>query len=377
MPRIVNDDHWLGGFITAMMDELQRMLNRLASPTTFSRDEIINMRETINSNDATVRAQHRAMNDMRLRPKMNMYEAVLNLAMTELGRREENRGKPVSESPAMAARRLRQPDLDMYASDGRHEVPLEYWTTVKSVPALQPGSVTDLRQIIDNRRNNRDSGDFRPVGAPLRERNEITDNWDDPIAGPSSSAAVQRRHETIRAIAVGRLDEERASSARSRSERDVSPMSAASRGSRMSYTSSAQSVCSGPLKNVAYPPMADWCPIPLSRDDPNLIGRSEIYVRPSQRTQIETCPACDGNHPMFKCDTMKEPDMRERWYVALSVGVCLFCLRLGHSSFSCWRLGQCRRCGTRHNSVLCPTLAKNRLVFKKVKKIVDGRRESE
>lgn len=199
----------------------------------------------------------------------------------------------------------------------------------------------DLRQVINDRRNNRERDEF---------------------------VTVQQRHETIRAIAVKKMEhEEEASghSARSRSERDASPKSTTSLSSRMNYSSSVQSAFSMPMKNVAYPPMADWCPIPLGRDEPNLIGRSEIYVRPPNGS-ID-CPACDGDHPMFRCETMRHPDMRERWYVALRVGVCLFCLHVGHSSFSCNRIGRCRRCKTRHNSVLCPTLPKNRLVFRTIK----------
>lgn len=364
MPKFTSSSQWMAGHISAKINELQRMLNLLGSDSVMSRAEIINMRGVINGNDRSLRSQHQSIDDIRLRPSLVMYEQILNLAIVELGRREDNKGHPVPESEAMRARRLRQPNLDTYASDGNRETPLECWTVPTSAPPVTAGSATDLRDVIEDRRNKREECVFRPIGEPSPERTEITDKWNEPKPGPSS-ATVRERHEKIRKIAHEQLERETTGSVksyRSRSTRDGSPVSVSSHSSRVSYVSRAQSAFSEPIRGVAYPPMADWCPYPIQADDAGLIGRSEIYVRPL--TGNQQCPACDGNHLMIRCETMKSPDMRERWFVALRSGVCLFCLKLGHSSLSCKLIGCCRRCETRHNSVLCPTLATNRLSFR-------------
>lgn len=102
---------------------------------------------------------------------------------------------------------------------------------------------------------------------------------------------------------------------------------------------------------VRLPPMLNEAPFLVHIDDPTLIGRSEVYVR---RTDDRTlCPLCTKEHRMYRCPEFLAGSLRERWHHAINLGVCLNCLRPGHSSFKCQSEGACKRCGTRHNSLLC------------------------
>lgn len=71
------------------------------------------------------------------------------------------------------------------------------------------------------------------------------------------------------------------------------------------------------------------------------------------------CPICRGAHRAYRCTTLIRAGILERWYIILSRGLCLNCLYGKHSSFTCSRIGACERCGTRHNSLLCPNNPNN------------------
>lgn len=361
MPRFMSSEQYLAGYISAKMDVLQVSLNRLASHATFTRTELENMREIINMNDASIRSQHRSIFDMRLRPSLTIYENVLELTLTELARREENRGRPVPESDAMRARRLRSSDLDAYASDGRGEVPLERWSVINPSLSYHPESAADLRRVLENRRQGREAPEY--PNACSQE------------ACSSAQSMMQRTsedwHDELRQRAMAKMEMEQDED--ERPNRELSPMSVrscSSVSSFASYVSSKQTEFSSPVSGVSYPPMEDELSTPIDPDDPDLIGRSEFYTR--RATADTSCPDCGGAHPMIRCPNVLGKPMRERWYRALRAGVCLNCLRVGHSSFTCRTEGACRRCKTRHNSVLCPTLAKNKATFNQVKRIARG-----
>lgn len=124
------------------------------------------------------------------------------------------------------------------------------------------------------------------------------------------------------------------------------------------YLSAPQTRATGPQKGVAYPPMAYALPYPLPRDNSRVIGYSEIFT--STKGDHGRCVLCEGSHKMYRCQRMMELGLGERWRLALSKGVCLHCLYPRHSSFTCSEPGACKRCGTRHNSVLCPKNPGNR-----------------
>lgn len=124
-----------------------------------------------------------------------------------------------------------------------------------------------------------------------------------------------------------------------------------------SYKSAQQEKFSAPKKGITYPPMAWSLPQSLSKRDPTIIGMSEIYI--NRIDNDKKCMICQGRHKMYRCNTMLRAGILERWYIALSKGVCLHCLYPRHSSFTCKELGACNRCGKRHNSILCPSNPRN------------------
>lgn len=168
---------------------------------------------------------------------------------------------------------------------------------------------------------------------------------------PSRRDGQDRANEPIR------KNEQRHGSEPSRaSERGWSD-AAPSQTSR-AYVSSQQEKFTAPVSGRAYPPVQVTPPVALSRRDPSIIGKSELFVHPPQPASI--CPICPGaQHKLFRCPKMLRADLQERWYRALRAGVCLNCLMRGHSSFTCYNGEACIKCKCRHNSILCP---KNRSI---------------
>lgn len=374
MPRLTKSDQFLAGFITARQSDLQEMLNELASPKFLTENEMHNMRGRIDQIDANVRRQHRDIESPRLRPKLTFYEQVLELALSELTRRERHRGHLPPESDAMRARRLRSnQDLDPYASDGQGEVPLECWTCVNPAPRPAPSNVRDLRERLNDRREGREkvwwsreqptsSEQSRYDRQHLERQVQCPPETSRPSGGGSDGAGpsgLQRVNSAVRSPSPRRMETDDSSvSAMSRSIRDISPTSARSRSSIASYVSVQQTAFSEPQTGVPLPPRRDSLPCELNRTDRDLIGRSEIYVR--SQVSDGSCAYCGDQHRMYRCPAFGALGLRERWYQALSGGVCLNCLRLGHSSFTCLRPGACKRCGVRHNSLLCTLNRANR-----------------
>lgn len=367
MPRLVSNSEYLAGYISGKIHELQSLLEVLASPTELSENEMRNMRTRIDLIDASVRQQHRSISNPQVRPKLNMYEQILELSITELARREKHRGKQPPESDAMRARRIRNDDdYAPYASDGRGPVPLEYWTVVNPAPRRAPVSADDLRLALGNRRSGRDDRDNwatvpnqeRPMEREKfqRERPKTSPRNDGTEAGPSG---IQRIRDQSRSRTSSAMDtsEDRHSNI-GRHNREDSPGSARSRSSMSSYVSTRQSVFSRAQRGVPLPPISERLPHPINRLDSELIGRSEVYVR--RAGSATGCPMCGRDHRMYRCDEFMKLNLRERWYESLRNGVCLNCLRHGHSSFTCLRPGACNRCGSRHNSLLCPRHPSNR-----------------
>lgn len=124
-----------------------------------------------------------------------------------------------------------------------------------------------------------------------------------------------------------------------------------SRSSFSSYASAPMRQFTGAIRGITYPPFARESPVVIPRDDRRIIGTSEYFVHPCTGM---FCPLCLSNgHFMYDCDELWRSGMHERWYVALAAGVCLDCLRRGHSHFTCGRNDTCPRCRVRHNSILC------------------------
>lgn len=124
--------------------------------------------------------------------------------------------------------------------------------------------------------------------------------------------------------------------------------------SRAAYVPGPMERLRGPVTHRPYPPFAEKPEPPLVREDPKLIGMSEVFIHPL-RTQAKICPICPGGkHKLHQCKTFLCMGLQAKWYTVLKKGVCLNCLIRGHSHLTCKRPGTCTRCGTRHNSKLCP-----------------------
>lgn len=291
----MNTGEYLAGFITAKQGELQGILDTLASDAVFSESEMQHMREKIDLIDATVRSQHRDIQDRRLRQRLTIYEQIMDLTVSELARREQNRGRRPPESEG-------------------------------------PMSADDLRRALTERREG-------------RYRNEF---WGNPI--PPSGRQIIRT--TPRLPSPSTMDtDDSSSSTGGRRTRHTSPTSTRSRSSIASYVSTRQTSFDRPQRGVALPPILDQIPYLIDRRDRDLIGRSEFYIQKPDRHG--RCPQCREDHRMYRCGEFLNFNLLDRWYHALIAGVCLNCLRPGHSSFKCIKKGACNRCGTRHNSLLC------------------------
>uniref|UniRef100_A0A2H1VWV5 SFRICE_018011 n=1 Tax=Spodoptera frugiperda TaxID=7108 RepID=A0A2H1VWV5_SPOFR len=63
------------------------------------------------------------------------------------------------------------------------------------------------------------------------------------------------------------------------------------------------------------------------------------------------CVVCKGNHWIYDCPTFLAKSVQERRDEALKLHLCSNCLRTGHRAHDC-KLGPCRECKRRHNSLL-------------------------
>lgn len=341
------------------------MLDTLASEVELTEREMRNMRGRIDAIDQSIHTQSREIYNPLLRPKMRQYQAILDLAIRELERRESHRGRRPPESESMRARRLRSnDDLSGYSSDHRGPVPLERWTTIEREAVPAPVDAVDLRQRLKDRKLGIGQWSYRPAidhisppRSPSPPPHSVggmqsvciaMGDEDRNEAGPSGLQQIVPRRRTPSPSSMS-TDSDDASTG-GRPSRPASPQSFRSRSSLASYQSAQMQRQLRPRYDVPLPPIRDQNPRRLDRNDSSLIGISEIYVRrPARR-----CPYCGEDHRMHRCLQFRALQLLERWYHALNNGVCLNCLRWGHSSFRCLKEGACRRCGVRHNSLLCP-----------------------
>lgn len=297
MPRITNSHEYLAGYISGRMSELHAMLDTLQSETHSTELEMQHMRNQIMAIDASIRTQHRGIADRRVRPSLDIYNGIQQFALRELERRESHRGARPPESEAMRARRLRTDrDLDAYASDGRGPVPLENWTVVNPAPSRPIVSANDLRRALEDKRMGRFQ--WQPAGFDVS--NEVQHRSQpqspepcessaqmetDDRAGPSGVEEIenrQRRPQHERRVSTSSSEE-------SRNERR-SVNSARSRSSIQTYASSQQSRFRTAQWGIPLPPWGNQLPRRINRNDPGLIGSTEIYVQRPSVEGRERCP---------------------------------------------------------------------------------------
>lgn len=294
----------------------------------------------INDIELTVQTQTKLVSDECVRPKLLEYNALNALAEKWLAQRAEGDGSAPEEQPlemqfgqvtgSMLAGRpqieeVDADELELYASENEDPMPMERWSTVKPTSSYRPVH-------------------FEPTNAI------------EPMPSTSKQADLRQALEQRRPAQCGALQV-----ARNKQSRGDGPMNqqcanetAPSERSHASYVSTKQEKFMAPVTGRAYPPFRRELPIALSRQDPNIIGISEIFVHPAQ-ADAHICPICPiSRHKLYRCPTMLRAGLRERWFLALRAGVCLNCMIREHSSFTCMNVGACVKCCCRHNSILCP-----------------------
>lgn len=360
MPLNVNSAEFLVGYIQSKMEQMHAIVHRLDDDEGFSQRELERMREEYLTIDLDIQTQSRSVDDKDVEPTMEEYRALYSVTeqkwkvqyakvdtskgaipknrraspeiqFGEVDMAEYENDEPVDEPQ----RRVVDTSMEMYVSDNEEPVPLQYWSYVRT------------------------TANFRPI--QFARSDEL---W-------SASATKQPK---LRAKTTRRHIQQSPSTVFSSSESQIDPvyggrfnrLSTSSQASRqkpkksvVSYVSSKQEPFSKAVSGRPYPPMLTQLPYSISRTDSRIIGMSEIYVRRPKPAQI--CPICPGGkHKLFHCTTFERSSLLERWFRALSAGVCLNCLTLGHSSFTCMSPGACTRCQKRHNSLLCPMNPMNR-----------------
>lgn len=71
----------------------------------------------------------------------------------------------------------------------------------------------------------------------------------------------------------------------------------------------------------------------------------------AQRQGVFLCIICGENHKIYDCSTFKAKGIQERLNYVKKYKLCANCLRQGHPLSEC-RMGPCRECKERHNSLL-------------------------
>lgn len=367
MPKCTYTPEFLAGYIRCQMETVRRILYRLENQVNFTIRELENVR--IELDDANSQAQFQAylVKDESIRPIMKEFFALMQRSMEQRERRvQRQRAIGAGDDSVPRALQIGEPDramvvdpivrtredLEPYASDNEEPFPLELMSAVRPGRNFEPVrfEVTVPNEIV---RNPEPSTSQQ---ADLRDRLEQQH--------AHQSRERDRRGELLRGRGRGRVWQSRTfvpsqTSERSRSivRDNASVTSTAS--SYASYVSRPMEELSGPVGGRTFPPIRREPPTPLVRNDPGLIGSSEVYVHPPQ-DDPHMCPKCTtARHKLFQCTTFLRMGLQEKWYTVLKLGVCLHCLIRGHSHFSCKSPGTCWRCHKRHNSKICPNNPNN------------------
>jgi len=70
------------------------------------------------------------------------------------------------------------------------------------------------------------------------------------------------------------------------------------------------------------------------------------------KTQIDSCPFCDGNHYLSSCPEFSVRSVQKRTHFVRSQKRCFGCLRTGHFTRECRMRHTCQRCHGSHPTVL-------------------------
>lgn len=85
-------------------------------------------------------------------------------------------------------------------------------------------------------------------------------------------------------------------------------------------------------------------------------SRAAVAEQPSTskgKKHKPVCVECGGEHYLHKCDRFKEMSMVQKRAFLDHLRMCHNCFSSSHLTGQC-KQGGCKRCGTKHNSLLCP-----------------------
>ena len=72
----------------------------------------------------------------------------------------------------------------------------------------------------------------------------------------------------------------------------------------------------------------------------------------SESSPVAVCPACQGTHELFRCDTFRGLTVADRSSLVREHRLCFRCLKGGHLKTDCLFKGRCHVCKDTHNSLL-------------------------
>ncbi|XP_033361813.1 uncharacterized protein LOC117240065 [Bombus vosnesenskii] len=102
-------------------------------------------------------------------------------------------------------------------------------------------------------------------------------------------------------------------------------------------------------------------PIPTVQQ-PRASPEQTIWTRQRAPRVTPACPTCQGQHPVWRCDSFKAKTVSKRLMDATRASLCLNCLKKGHIARDC-HAGSCRICGGRHHTLLHPEKQPSRSNF--------------
>lgn len=100
---------------------------------------------------------------------------------------------------------------------------------------------------------------------------------------------------------------------------------------------------SRPIPTVQQPRASPGQTIPARRRTP----RGQVFTA---TPVTPACPTCQGQHPVWRCDSFKAKTVSKRLQEATRASLCLNCLKKGHTAHDC-HAGSCRMCGGRHHTM--------------------------
>lgn len=395
------------GFIEAKVSQMRKLVCRLETRVDVRGHELDCLQEEIKEIEAEVKLQVQMTRDERLRGKVTIFMALLAKAQALLKRYEQRataltefnegidqdeREHVVMASGPDSGQEERMEETRPYVSENEEEIPLKMMSRVDPTSTFIAVNFEKTERVgsePETRRNERCMAES--YGVQHRDMQE-----------PCSSKELQNMQEQhsdeerCRIRERGRMEEHRRTTRSFSKEKQYDTSEQGSRaydqgeiGDRARPGPSGmsgqrtrgscrggigsghdrkeagasrhaiqwlrpQEEFSGPVRDRTYPPIMTEPPMRLRRGDINLIGMSEMYVRP-RRTDPRMCPICAYNrHKLYRCARFLQMSLEDKWHTVLMEGLCLNCLIHGHSHFTCRTPGACYRCGKRHNSQLCP-----------------------